>query len=132
MANIYFLIIMVLQLIKPISISQGQPAILLPLFFVVLVSGIKDALEDRKRHQSDDHENNSKTELLSPSGLWEPSQWKLLKIGKIIKVYEDQYFPADLLLLQSSSESGLCYIETKSLDGETNMKHKVCHKDMLT
>ena len=37
---------------------------------------------------------------------------------------KNQYFPADLILLNSSSNKGICYVETKNLDGETNMKHK--------
>ena len=44
---------MVLQVIPPISITGGQPAILLPLLFVVVVSAIKDLFEDLKRHKSD-------------------------------------------------------------------------------
>jgi len=30
--------------------------------------------------------------------------------------------------LGSSEPSGICYIETKNLDGETNLKHKEVHK----
>ena len=51
---------MVLQIIPPISITGGQPAILLPLLFVVSVSAIKDLFEDIKRHRADDQENNRK------------------------------------------------------------------------
>jgi len=29
------------------------------------------------------------------------------------------------VLLQSSLDKSICYIETKSLDGETNLKHKI-------
>ena len=60
MANLYFLFIMVLQVIPPISISGGKPAILLPLLFVVIVSAVKDLFEDLKRHNSDTKENNRK------------------------------------------------------------------------
>lgn len=31
-------------------------------------------------------------------------------------------FPADLILLASSSEGGIAFIETASLDGEKNLK----------
>jgi len=50
-----------MQTIPSISISDGKPAMALPLFFVVLVSMIKDAFEDYKRHNSDDKENNTPT-----------------------------------------------------------------------
>jgi phospholipid-transporting ATPase len=33
-------------------------------------------------------------------------------------------FPADILVLGSVFESGVCYIETSSLDGEKNLKPK--------
>jgi phospholipid-transporting ATPase len=33
-------------------------------------------------------------------------------------------FPADILVLGSAYESGVCYIETSSLDGEKNLKPK--------
>lgn len=35
-----------------------------------------------------------------------------------------------MVLLVSSDPKGICYIETKSLDGETNLKHKISHKDI--
>lgn len=36
--------------------------------------------------------------------------------------------PADILLLRTSDSNGMCYIETKNLDGETNLKHKNVEK----
>ena len=39
-----------------------------------------------------------------------------------MKVSADQTFPADLLLLISDHKDGLAYVETASLDGETNLK----------
>jgi len=36
-----------------------------------------------------------------------------------------------LILLNSSGKKGICYIETKNLDGETNLKHKVSNKDIM-
>lgn len=39
-----------------------------------------------------------------------------------MKVKNETFFPADLLLYSSSEPQGLCYIETSNLDGETNLK----------
>ena len=51
-------------------------------------------------------------------------RWMQVKVGDIVRVEENQYFPCDLLLITSSVSKGVCYVETKNLDGETNLKHK--------
>ena len=38
--------------------------------------------------------------------------------------------PCDLVLLRSSDPKGVLYIETKNLDGETNLKNKYVQKDI--
>jgi magnesium-transporting ATPase (P-type) len=34
-------------------------------------------------------------------------------------------------LLNTSTSKGICYIETKNLDGETNLKHKQANKQTM-
>lgn len=53
-------------------------------------------------------------------------RWKDIKVGDIIKVHEDEWIPADILLLSAfnPSEPDTAYIETMDLDGETNLKSK--------
>ena len=55
-----------MQMIDTISISGGKPAMLGPLVIVVLLSMIKDAYEDYKRHKSDDAENNTQAIVFHP------------------------------------------------------------------
>jgi hypothetical protein len=60
----------------------------------------------------------------SPHGTWSLVAWKEVVAGDIVQVLNEQHFPADVLLLQSSSRQGMCNIETSNLDGETNLKIK--------
>ncbi len=84
-----------------------------------------------KRHNSDYIENTRGTFRLSKKkNLFIPCPWKDLKVGQIVQVNNEQYFPADLILLKSANASGLAYVETKNLDGETNLKHKSCIKEI--
>lgn len=48
-----------MQMIKPISITNGVPTIAVSLAFVIGVSMAKDFLEDKKRWRSDSEENKS-------------------------------------------------------------------------
>lgn len=52
-ANLYFLIIGIMQMIPSISVSGGFPVIFMPLAIVVGTSAIKDYYEDLKRKKSD-------------------------------------------------------------------------------
>ena len=126
-ANLYFLFLAFLQTIKLVSITGGIPTILPPLAFIVLLTMIKDVYEDYKRYKSDEEENNKET-IVYQQGSFETKRWKDVRVGQIVKVVKNQFFPADLVLLSSSDyRKGICFIETKNLDGETNLKTKnVC------
>lgn len=45
-------------------------------------------------------------------------------VGDLLKLSKNEYAPADMLILNTSEKKGVCFIETKNLDGETNLKHK--------
>ena len=122
-ANIYFIIICILQMIKPISISGGLPTNAPPLLFVIFVCMVKDFVEDRVRQKSDSQENNSITHILGVDGSWREIMWRDVKIGDVLKVQENEAIPADLIILKTEKDN-ICYVETKNLDGETNLKHK--------
>ena len=46
----------------------------------------------------------------------------MLVVGDIIKIHEDEFLPADVMIISTNDNStGKCFIETKNLDGETRM-----------
>ena len=112
-----------------ITNTDSQPTIYLPLFAIIIISMIKDFFEDLKRHRADNEENNKNVEKLA-QGKFEEIAWKDVRCGDILKVKQGEYFAADMTILQTSEPKGVCYIETKNLDGETNLKNKMAHKDV--
>jgi phospholipid-transporting ATPase len=123
MANLYFILICCLQATPVITITAQRPTTLPPLLFVIAISMIKDFIEDSKRRSSDMKENQRKVLKLNGKEV-EEVEWLELKTGDLVKVLKDEYFPADLIMLKSSDNDDLAYVETKNLDGETNLKLK--------
>ncbi|KAL8972313.1 MAG: hypothetical protein Q9183_000619 [Haloplaca sp. 2 TL-2023] len=48
--------------------------------------------------------------------------WKSIQVGDFVKIYNEDQIPADIVVLATSESDGQCYVETKNLDGETNLK----------
>ncbi|XP_051576496.1 phospholipid-transporting ATPase ID-like isoform X2 [Myxocyprinus asiaticus] len=119
-ANTYFLFLLILQLIPQIS-SLSWFTTIVPLVLVLSITAVKDATDDYFRHKSDNQVNNRQSQVLI-SGILQKEKWMNVRVGDIIKLENNQFVAADLLLLSSSEPHGLCYIETAELDGETNMK----------
>lgn len=58
-------------------------------------------------------------------------EWSKVVIGDVCCVKQEELFPADMILLTSSSEGGIAFIETASLDGEKNLKPRSAHKNTI-
>ncbi|CAL9180194.1 unnamed protein product [Musa hybrid cultivar] len=121
-ANLYFLLAASLSL-TPVAPFSAM-SMIAPLAFVVGLSMAKEALEDWQRFMQDVKVNSRKVSVHKGEGCFGYKHWQKIRVGDIVKVEKDQFFPADLLLLSSSYEDGICYVETMNLDGETNLKVK--------
>lgn len=121
-ANVFFLFTAAIMQIPNVSPTNRYTTVL-PLSLVLLVAAFKEVQEDLKRHQSDRELNARKAKVLQGQHFVDKS-WRKIKVGDIVRLESNDFFPADLLLLSSSEPEGLCYIETANLDGETNLKIK--------
>ncbi|TKC52768.1 hypothetical protein EI555_011854, partial [Monodon monoceros] len=119
-ANAFFLFIALLQQIPDVS-PTGRYTTLVPLIIILTIAGIKEIVEDFKRHKADNAVNKKKTIVLR-NGMWHTIMWKEVAVGDIVKVVNGQCLPADVVLLSSSEPQAMCYVETANLDGETNLK----------
>ena len=60
--------------------------------------------------------------IISPCSIL--FRWADVTVGDILIIEGECEFPADLLPLASSSQTGGCYVDTANLDGESNLKLK--------
>lgn len=86
-----------------------------------------------KRKSSDNRENKSNANVIRFKRKCErfsKTTWDKVKLGQIVKIEKGDYFPCDLILIYSSNKNGVAYVETKNLDGETNLKFKEAPKEI--
>jgi phospholipid-translocating ATPase len=55
---------------------------------------------------------------------WKQTLWEDVRVGDFIKIVDNQSFPADILICSTSEEENEAFVETKNLDGETNLKSR--------
>lgn len=123
-ANLFFLFTSIIQQVPNVSPTNRYTTIG-TLTVVLLVSAIKEISEDLKRASADRELNNTRVLVLNTdTSQFVLKKWIDVQVGDVVKVLNEEPFPADLLLLSSSEPEGLCYIETANLDGETNLKIK--------
>ncbi|XP_030599115.1 phospholipid-transporting ATPase IC isoform X1 [Archocentrus centrarchus] len=122
-ANVYFLGLLILQIIPEISTLPWYTT-LIPLVIVLGITAIKDLVDDLARHRMDREINNRKCDVLL-NGRFQEAKWREIQVGDVVRIKKNDFIPADILLLSSSNPNSLCYVETAELDGETNLKFKL-------
>lgn len=128
LANVYFLIIAILQSIPAISPLSSATAIF-PIVFVLSVSLIREGIEDYYRHQYDTKTNQHKV-FTYKDGKLVASTSESLHVGELIVIKENDIICADVIVIDSTLPAGACYSETATLDGEKTLKSKTAPKEL--
>ncbi|GJJ13717.1 hypothetical protein Clacol_007973 [Clathrus columnatus] len=55
---------------------------------------------------------------------WKRTLWEDVRVGDFIKVRCDEPLPADIVICATSQDDNEAFVETKNLDGETNLKSR--------
>ncbi|EPS71631.1 hypothetical protein M569_03128, partial [Genlisea aurea] len=126
-AYLYFLVIAILNQLPQLAVF-GRGVSVLPLAFVVLVTAVKDAYEDYRRYRSDKVEN-CRLSLVLSDGRFDPKPWKHIRVGEVIKVSRNETIPCDMVLLSTHDPTGVAYVQTTNLDGESNLKTRYARQE---
>ncbi|KAI5302248.1 hypothetical protein KEM56_000880, partial [Ascosphaera pollenicola] len=120
--NIYFLLVALSQLIPVLRIGYLSSYIF-PLAFVVSISLGKEAIDDIARRRRDAEANSEEFTVVSflpptdgsatSRAVEAIKKSRDLRVGDILKVRKDQRFPADVVILKSTS-GDLAYTDTPS------------------
>ena len=124
--------------------TKGVPQSLGALSFVLLIEAFNSCnyllvlsllvRDDIHRHLADSKVNNLPVEVLNKeTKQFEKRAQGSILVGDIVKVNEGEIFPADLLFLRSGDPKApkSCWVNTKSLDGETDNKYRQALKVIL-
>lgn len=55
---------------------------------------------------------------------WKKTIWEDVRVGDFVKIMDNESIPADVLICSTSEDENVAYVETKNLDGETNLKSR--------
>lgn len=62
---------------------------------------------------------------------FEQKKWKDIRAGEIIKIHANETLPCDMVLLSTSDSTGVAYVQTINLDGESNLKTRYAKQETL-
>mmetsp|Transcript_48061 Transcript_48061/g.93881 ORF Transcript_48061/g.93881 Transcript_48061/m.93881 type:complete len:1668 (+) Transcript_48061:47-5050(+) len=147
LGNVYFLLMGLIMCVgyytDAFTSSVNPWTTLGPLVVVMSVSLMIEGTADLKRHRSDERVNSTiccvlrKDEageradtddavpVVTPGGekyYYEKVPLRSLVAGDVVLVRNREVLPVDLVLLATNGREGVAYIETSSIDGETNLK----------
>uniref|UniRef100_A0A8D2IZC1 Phospholipid-transporting ATPase n=1 Tax=Varanus komodoensis TaxID=61221 RepID=A0A8D2IZC1_VARKO len=123
-ANFYFVAIAALNFVPVINAFEPEISVI-PVCVIMTITAIKDAWEDFRRFKLDKEINGRGCLIYSRSkNSYIEKRWKDVQVGDFVQLQCNEIIPADILLLYSSDQNGVCRLETANLDGETNLKQR--------
>ena len=101
--NIFFIGIGCIALVPDLNPARQLPAVFFVIAVIMFCSMIKDGIEDTKRYLNDRKENLRKTRVYHPRKKeFKEIDWEDVKVGSVVEIHKDEFFPADILFLKSS------------------------------
>ncbi|KAK2953220.1 phospholipid-transporting P-type ATPase [Blattamonas nauphoetae] len=113
---------MVIALLPATSIANPVTAVI-PVIFIFTVTMIREGFEDYRRHRADRKINEALVRVFDGNEFKDIFR-KDIKVGDFVIFRKDEEIGCDGIVLSTSDTTGISYVNTMNLDGETNMKLK--------
>ena len=126
-ANFFYLCVGALQTITYLN-PGGFPSTWASLTVILTVDLYVLAKDDLARHRADRQTNMQPVSIIShdesdqSAVIERKATWGDVVVGDVVRVQNKEAFPADMILLRGSNPPGTCWVSTKALDGESDMK----------
>ncbi|KAG8447040.1 hypothetical protein GDO86_014476 [Hymenochirus boettgeri] len=118
--NLYFLVLACTQFVPEFRLGPLY-TFWVPLAFVLLVTIIREALEEIRCFVRDKEVNSQIYSKLTTRGTVKVRSSNI-QVGDLVIVEKNQRVPADMVFLRTSEKNGSCFLRTDQLDGETDWK----------
>lgn len=80
------------------------------------------------RSDAPHHKDSMETEASFHHGTgnlrWKVRHWEDVRVGDVVYLRNNDPVPADMVICSTSEDDGSCFVETKNLDGEINLKSR--------
>eukprot|EP01122_Echinamoeba_exundans_P017726 TRINITY_DN965_c0_g1_i1.p1 TRINITY_DN965_c0_g1~~TRINITY_DN965_c0_g1_i1.p1 ORF type:complete len:918 (-),score=99.81 TRINITY_DN965_c0_g1_i1:823-3576(-) len=120
--SMFFIVVVIITCIPQISPVSPYTSIS-GLVFILAVSAVREAYEDWLRFRADVKVNNKPFTTIEPgTGQKKRTLSYRIKVGHLVYVDSGSRVPVDMVILATSNASGVAFMETAPLDGETNLK----------
>lgn len=109
------------------SVSRGRWSVVGNQFKQALADPVppevleKDARQTPEDVQDAEYDDDA---AAGPRPHWKRTTWEDLRVGDFVKIVDNESIPADILICATSEDENVAFVETKNLDGETNLKSR--------
>ena len=115
--NLYFIFLIILQLLPSVSVTAGLPTLVIPFVVVFIIRGIKESVDNINLSREAGLVNNQKTDVMRKAKTLRVN-WSNVYPGDIIVIKDGESIPADCLILYSSNTyQEAAYMDPKTLNG---------------
>ncbi|KAH9484429.1 Putative phospholipid-transporting ATPase C24B11.12c [Psilocybe cubensis] len=86
-----------------------------------------DDLDEHQQHHHHSifpHRHSGEDARAHDRPHWKKCAWEDVAVGDFVKIMDNEPLPADIIICATSEEENVAFVETKNLDGETNLKSR--------